>query len=123
MLQEVYFAAMALNTHFRAVPACRTGPSEKISVTHKLKARLQALVYDILPSTTAVFSFTPSGPENCQLTSSFIAGAQTVVTLLQTQISHIRRLFRVGSLCTLYLRAAVQRHSDTVSALGESFGY
>ena len=32
---------------------------------HYVYFRLQALVYDILPSTTAVF------PENCQLTSSF----------------------------------------------------
>ena len=37
----------------------------------KLPARLQVLVYDILPSTTAVFIVTPQGPENCQLTSSF----------------------------------------------------
>ena len=27
---------------------------------------------------------TPQGPENCQLTSSFFVGAQTVVSLLQT---------------------------------------
>ena len=47
-------------------------------------AKLQALVYDILPSTTAVFSYA-IGPENCQLTSSFFfVGAQTVVSLLQT---------------------------------------
>ena len=53
-----------------------------------LGVKLQALVYDILPSTTAV-SITPLGPENCQLTSWFfvvvvVGGAQTVVSLLQT---------------------------------------
>ena len=46
--------------------------------------KLQALVYDILPSTTAVFSYA-MGPENCQLTTQqFFVGAQTVVGLLQT---------------------------------------
>ena len=48
--------------------------------------KLQALVYDILPSTTAVFSYAIV-PENCQLTRSFfvvVVGAQTVVSLLQT---------------------------------------
>ena len=43
--------------------------------------KLQALVYDILPSTTAVFSY---AIENCQLTSRFFVGAQAVVSLLQT---------------------------------------
>ena len=33
--------------------------------------KLQALVYDILPSTTAVFSYA-IGSENYQLTSSFL---------------------------------------------------
>ena len=47
--------------------------------------KLQALV-DILPSTTAVFSYA-IGSRNCQLTSSFVVVAQTVVSLLQkTQI-------------------------------------
>ena len=50
-----------------------------------MKRKLQALVYDILPSNTAVFSYV-IGPENCQLTSSFFVtvGAQTVVSVLQT---------------------------------------
>ena len=43
--------------------------------THKL----QALVYDIIPSTTAVFSYA-TFPENCE----FFVGAQTIVSLLQT---------------------------------------
>ena len=41
--------------------------------------KLQALVYDILPSTTAVFSYA-IGSRNEQ----FFVGAQTVVGLLQT---------------------------------------
>ena len=44
--------------------------------------KLQALVYNILPSTTAVFSYA-IGPWK-QLTSMFFVGAQTVVSLLQT---------------------------------------
>ena len=49
--------------------------------------KLQALVDDVLPSTTAVFSYAIGSPENCQLTSSFFlvcffVGVQTVVGLL-----------------------------------------
>ena len=44
--------------------------------------KLQALVYDSLPSTTAVFSYAIGSRK--QLTSSFFVGAQTVVSLLQT---------------------------------------
>ena len=42
--------------------------------------KFQALVYDILPSTTAIFSYA-MGPENCQ---QFFVGAQTAVSFLQT---------------------------------------
>ena len=56
--------------------------SSSVSVRHKL----QALVYDILPSTIAVFSYSV-GSRNCQLTSRIFVGAQTVVSFLQaTQI-------------------------------------
>ena len=37
----------------------------------QMRPKLQALVYDILPSTTAVFSYVV-GPEICQLTSSVL---------------------------------------------------
>ena len=37
-----------------------------------LRAKLQALVYDILPSTTAVFSYAIASRKNCQLRSIFI---------------------------------------------------
>ena len=46
-------------------------------------SKLQALVYDILPSTTAVFSYA-IGPRKLLANEQFFAGAQTVVTLLQT---------------------------------------
>ena len=44
---------------------------------------LQALVYHILPSTTAVFSYIV-GPTKLSANEQFFAGAQTVVSLLQT---------------------------------------
>ena len=45
--------------------------------------KLQALVYDILPSTTAVFSYA-IGPRKLSANEQFFVGAQTVVSLLQT---------------------------------------
>ena len=44
---------------------------------------LQALVYDILPSITAVFSYA-IGPRKLSANEQFFVGAQTVVSLLQT---------------------------------------
>ena len=44
---------------------------------------LQALVYDILPSTTAVFSYA-IGSRKLSANELFFVGAQTVVSLLQT---------------------------------------
>ena len=49
--------------------------------------KLQALVYDILPSTTAVFSYAIGSRKlsaNEQFFVVVVVGAQTVVTLLQT---------------------------------------
>ena len=45
--------------------------------------KFQALVYDILPSTTAVFSYAV-GPRKLSANEQFFVGAQTVVSLLQT---------------------------------------
>ena len=45
--------------------------------------RLQALVYDILPSTTAVFGYT-IGSRKLSAYKQFFVGAQIVVSLLQT---------------------------------------
>ena len=47
------------------------------------ESKLQALVYDILPSTTAVFSYA-IGPRKLSANEQFFVGAQTVVSLLQT---------------------------------------
>ena len=49
----------------------------------KVINKLQALVYDILPSTTAIFSYT-IGPRKPSVNKQFFVGAQTVVSLLQT---------------------------------------
>ena len=48
-----------------------------------LGGRLQALVYDILPSTTAVFSYS-IGSIKLSTNEQFFVGAETVVSLLQT---------------------------------------
>ena len=46
-------------------------------------SKLQALVYDILPSTTAVFSYAIRS-RKLSANEQFFVGAQTVVSLLQT---------------------------------------
>ena len=46
-------------------------------------SKLQALVYDSLPSTTAVFSYA-IGSRILSTNEQFFVGAQTVVSLLQT---------------------------------------
>ena len=52
-------------------------------VINKAGTKLQALVYDILSSTTAVFSYA-IGPRKLSANEQFFGGAQTVVRLLQT---------------------------------------
>ena len=47
------------------------------------KCKLQALVYDILPSATAVFSYA-IGSRKLSANKPFFVGAQTVVSLLKT---------------------------------------
>ena len=47
------------------------------------QTKLQAMVYDILPSTTAVFS-SAIGSRKLSANKPFFVGAQTVVSLLQT---------------------------------------
>ena len=46
-------------------------------------SKFQALVYDILSSITAVFSYT-IGSRKLSANEQFLVGAQTVVSLLQT---------------------------------------
>ena len=48
-----------------------------------IRLQLQALVYDILPSTSAVFSY-DIGPRKLLANEQFFGGAQTVISLLQT---------------------------------------
>ena len=48
-----------------------------------LRPKLQALVYDILPSTTAVFSYA-IWSRKLSANEQFFVGAQTVVSVLQT---------------------------------------
>ena len=52
----------------------------------RVKPKLQALVYDILPSTTAVFSYAIGSRKLSANEQGFclFVGAQTVVSLLQT---------------------------------------
>ena len=49
------------------------------------KGKLQALVYDILPSTTTVFSYV-IGARKLSANEQFFVGAQTVVSLLETTL-------------------------------------
>ena len=52
-------------------------------MVHLLHCKLQAPVYDILPSNTAVFSYV-IGSRKLSANEQFFVGAQTVVSLLQT---------------------------------------
>ena len=54
--------------------------------------KLQALVYDILPSTTAVFTYA-IGSRKLSANELFFVGAQTVVSLLQTTQIKLRVSF------------------------------
>ena len=49
-----------------------------------LGVKLQALVYDILPSTIAIFSYAIGSRKLSANEQFFFVGAQTVVRLLQT---------------------------------------
>ena len=49
-------------------------------------SKLQALVYDILPSTTAVFSYAIGSRKLSANEQFFFVGVQTVVSLLQTKL-------------------------------------
>ena len=51
-------------------------------------AKLQALVYDTLPSTTAVFSYA-IGSRKLSANEQFFIGAQTVLSLLVLQTTLI----------------------------------
>ena len=73
-------------------PQQGSGQAQQLSLTHAATAegrgrgdhKLQTLVYDILPSTTAVFSYTVGSRKLSADEHFFFAGAETVVRLLQT---------------------------------------
>ena len=68
----------------RLVPSAhRTTRSSALHPTSTTACKLQALVYDILPSNTAVFSYA-TGSRKLSANEQFFVGAQTVVCLLQT---------------------------------------
>ena len=54
-----------------------------MSMLYRCDIKLQALVYDILLSVTAVFSYA-IGSRKLSVNEQFFVGAQTVVSLLQT---------------------------------------
>ena len=62
-----------------------SGPCSRVSLLVAVLEvpKLQALVYDILPSTTAVFSYA-IGSRKLSANEQFFVGAQTVIRLLQT---------------------------------------
>ena len=57
----------------------------------KLRSKLQALVYDIVPSTTAVFSYA-LGSRKLSANEQFSVGAQTVVSVLHYNWNKTRRV-------------------------------
>ena len=68
----------------------------------RVQGKLQALLYDMLPSTTAVFSYT-IGSENCQPTSSFCCCCcwySSSSKFVTNNSNYIRRLFYVAMLLT-----------------------
>ena len=64
----------------------RSVPPIDRPVQFRVRRKLQALVYDILPSTTAVFSYATRS-RKLLANEQFFVGAQTVVSLLQTDNS------------------------------------
>ena len=72
--------AIAMTGHLRPTLYIHRTP---LSPSDYLGDELQALVYDILPSTTAVFSYA-IWSRNLSANEQFFVGAQTVVSLLQT---------------------------------------
>ena len=63
--------------------SCRTDYRNGTSFPRTVRDKLQALVYNILPSTTAVFSYA-IGSRKLSANEQYFAGAQTAVRLLQT---------------------------------------
>ena len=62
----------------------RSKVTKTVQSEKQLLSKLQALVYDILPSTTAVFSYAIGSRKLSANEQFFFVGAQTVVSVLQT---------------------------------------
>ena len=60
-----------------------SGVRAGLALASETRPKLQTLVHDILPSTTAVFSYA-IGSRKLSANEQFLVGAQTVVNLLQT---------------------------------------
>ena len=58
-------------------------PAEPMQKPRRVSLKLQALVYDTLPSTTAVFNYAV-GSRELSANEQFFVSAHTVVSLLQT---------------------------------------
>ena len=81
---------LSVNFHIPFSALLPPPPKKKLSFVYRdfnlpilPSPKLQALVYDILPSTTAVFSYA-IGSRKLSVNEQFFVGAQTVVSLLQT---------------------------------------
>ena len=78
----IYCVIILYNANWGCGPLF-TGIHGEILVWLGVNCTLQALVYDILPSTTAVFSYI-IGSWKLSASEQFFIGAQTVLSLLQT---------------------------------------
>ena len=100
---------MHMRTRTRIYACVRTG----VHACARARARvcvcvkLQALVYDILPSTTAIFNYA-IGSRKLSANEQFFVGAQTVVTLLQTtQIKQGVSFIAADKVCTSANKATI----------------
>ena len=73
------------NTHMKKCSSSSSAQEGLLLCLHRkvFFVKLQALAYDILPSTTAIFNYI-TGSWKLSANEQFFVGAQTVVSLLQT---------------------------------------
>ena len=89
----------------RSCPAMRSAPSERFGYwshsEHRFPAsssKLQALVYDILPSTTAVFSYA-IGSRKLSANEQFFCWCSNCSKFVANKSDYIRRLFYSWPCC------------------------
>ena len=83
MSQEERMPCLLMYSLIQKANNCYQSESKAQDTAHRSPTKLQALVYDILSSTTAVFSYA-IGPRKLSANEQFFVGVQTVVSLLQT---------------------------------------